>query len=184
MTFVAFVRAINVAGHAVVRMDDLRACFQSAGCGEVRTCIQSGNVIFESREDQAPRTFQKIRASLRKLLGQEPGIVFRTGRELERTLADAPFKRLGTADDVKLYVTFLSEKPERTPKFPLRSAQEALDVIGMRDLDLFVVSRRKKNGFYGFPNLFVEKELGVPATSRNMSTITKIVGSLQKAPAK
>jgi hypothetical protein len=45
----------------------------------------------------------------------------------------------------------------------------------MRNRDVFIVSRRKKNGFYGFPNNFIEKELGVSATSRNWTTVTKIV---------
>jgi hypothetical protein len=75
-TYVAFVRAINVAGHAVVRMTDLKEAFATAGCKDVRT-----------------------------------------------------------------YVTFLSEKPERPPKFPLRSSREALDAIGMKHLEVFVVSR-------------------------------------------
>jgi uncharacterized protein (DUF1697 family) len=43
---VAFLRAINVAGHAIVRMADLRQAFADAGCRNVRTYIQSGNVVF------------------------------------------------------------------------------------------------------------------------------------------
>jgi hypothetical protein len=65
--------------------------------------------------------------------------------------------------------------PPRKPGFPLRWPKEALEAIGMTDLGVFVVSRRTPNGFYRFPNTFVEKELGVPATSRNWSTATKII---------
>ena len=56
-----------------------------------------------------------------------------------------------------------------------RGFAEAVDVIAATDGDVFIVSHRKDNGFYGFPNGIVEKEFGVPATSRNWSTITKIV---------
>ena len=49
----------------------------------------------------------------------------------------------------------------------------------MTEREVFVVSHRKKNGFFGIPNNFVEKELGVSATSRNWSTITKIIEFLQ-----
>jgi hypothetical protein len=45
----------------------------------------------------------------------------------------------------------------------------------MSDREVFVVSRRKKNGFFGSPNNFVEKELGASASSRNWSIVTKIV---------
>ena len=44
----------------------------------------------------------------------------------------------------------------------------------MTDREVFIVSRRKKNGFFGFPNAFIEQELGVSVTSRNWSTVTKI----------
>lgn len=52
----------------------------------------------------------------------------------------------------------------------------------MSNREVFIVSRRKKNGFYGFPNNFIEKELRVPATTRNWSTLTKIVEFLGKEP--
>jgi hypothetical protein len=52
----------------------------------------------------------------------------------------------------------------------------------MKELEVFIVSRRKKNGFYGFPNNFIEKELGVSATTRNWSTLTRIVELARKGP--
>jgi uncharacterized protein (DUF1697 family) len=55
------------------------------------------------------------------------------------------------------------------------SEKEALEVIAIGDREVFVLSRRKKNGFFGFPNAFIEQELGVAATSRNWNTVTRIV---------
>jgi uncharacterized protein (DUF1697 family) len=173
-TYVAFLRAINVGGHAIVKMTDLRDAFAAAGCKNVRTLIQSGNVVFETPAESTAALFQRIRAKLRTLFGEEPGVFFRTVREIERLVKLAPFKRFATRRGIKLYVAFLSQKPRRKPRVPLRSAPEALDVIGRRNLDVFVVSGRKKSRFYGFPNALVEKELGVAATSRNWSTIAKI----------
>ena len=49
----------------------------------------------------------------------------------------------------------------------------------MSDREVFLVSRRKANGFFGFPNAFIEDQLGVPATSRNWNTVTKIHALLQ-----
>lgn len=174
-THVAFLRAINVGGHAIVKMTALRDAFAAAGCKNVRTLIQSGNVVFDAPAETTAALVQRIRAKLRDLLGDEPGVFFRTIRDIARLVKLAPFKRFATRRGIKLYVAFLSQKPRRRPRFPLRSASEALDVIGMKRLEVFVVSGRKKNGFYGFPNALVEKELGVPATSRNWSTIMKIV---------
>ena len=61
--------------------------------------------------------------------------------------------------------------------------KERVEAIAMTDREVFIVSRRKKNGFYGFPNNFIEKELGVPATTRNWSTVTRIVEFLRQNPA-
>ena len=72
-------------------------------------------------------------------------------------------------------MVFLSRPPARKLQLPLVDSKEALEVVAVADLEVFVVSRQKKNGFYGFPNAFVEKTLGVPATSRNWSTVKKLV---------
>src|SRR4029077_12259160 len=92
----------------------------------------------------------------------------------------APFQNLETESPVKFYVVFLSGKPKAKPKLPLTFDKEALEATGMRSTEVFVVSRRKPNGFFGFPNAFVEKEFGVSATSRNWSTVTKIVEFAQR----
>ncbi|HEU5262580.1 MAG TPA: DUF1697 domain-containing protein [Gemmatimonadales bacterium] len=179
----AFIRAINVAGHTSVKMSDVRDAFVAAGCRDVRTYIQSGNVMFEfPRRARAP-VLQKIRVKLRDLLDDRPEVVFRSVRELEGIVRAAPFKRFETERDIKLYVGFLFRKPSTKPRFPLVSSGEALEVVAMKKLEVFVVSRRKSSGFYGFPNNFVEQQLGVMATSRNWSTLTKIVGLIRRAPA-
>lgn len=173
--YVAFLRAINVAGHARVKMTDLGRAFTSAGCKDVRTYIQSGNVLFESPDENPSDLIRRIQLEVRELLGGDAAVFFRTVSQLESLDERAPFKHLEGEPDVKLYVAFLSRKPLVRPKLPLISAKEALEVVAVSGLEAFVVSRRKRNGFYGFPNNFVEKELGVPATTRNWSTIGKIL---------
>ncbi len=70
--YVAFLRAINVAGHRTVRMSDLNVAFLAAGCRGVRTYIHSGNVIFESPGKNTAAVFQRIRSKLLELFGAEP----------------------------------------------------------------------------------------------------------------
>src|SRR5689334_20597070 len=171
--YIAFVRAINVGGRAVVRMTDVRESFIAAGCERVRTFIQSGNVVFESSENDPSRLFQRIRTGLDELVGGQPGVSFRTTSEIERLVRATPFKEFESEPLIKLYVAFLEEKPSPKPRFPLHSPKEALEAFAMKNLDVFILSRRKPNGFYGFPNNFLEKELGVAATTRNWNTVTK-----------
>ena len=173
--FVAFMRAINVGGHARVKMNVLKETFFSAGCQRVRTYIESGNVIFESPEEDMTAISEGVRTKLRQLLGEEPVVFFRTVHEVEAIVKGNPFRDFEAEPNTKLYVTFLAERPSSQPQFPLLSSKEALEAIAMKNLEVFIVSRQKKNGFYGFPNNFIEKELGVSATTRNLSTLTKIV---------
>jgi uncharacterized protein (DUF1697 family) len=173
--YIAFLRAINVAGHASAKMSDLKRLFLSAGCKEVRTVIQSGNVLFEAAARDTPAIIRRIQAKLRELLGGDATVLFRKIREVEGAVRAAPFKKGEAGPDVKLYVAFLSQKPSSKPRLPLLSPEEALEVLEMKGLEVFIVSRKKKNGMYGFPNNFIEKEFGVPATSRNWSTVKKIV---------
>jgi uncharacterized protein (DUF1697 family) len=177
--YVAFMRAINVAGHASVRMSDVREAFAAAGCRNVRTYIQSGNIVFESPAREAAAILQKARRKLRHVLDDEPDILCRTVREIEDLVRQTPFKNIDAGSGIKLYVAFLSQKPRRRPQLPLVSPKEALEAIAMSEREVFVVSRRKRNGFFGFPNNFVEQELGVSATTRNWSTITKIAAFVQ-----
>jgi len=172
--YVAFLRAINVGGHAIVKMTDLRDAFTAAGCKDVRSLIQSGNLVFESPTKSEPALARRILVELRRLMGEAPGLFLRTVRDIERLVEADPFRRFAGKPRLKLYVAFLSQKPRQPPKLPLRSLPEVLEVIGVKSREAFIVSGRKKNGFYGFPNLFIEQQLGVSATSRNWSTINKI----------
>ena len=173
--YVAFMRAVNVAGHARVRMSAVRVAFEAAGCRNVRTVIQSGNVLFESSARVTTRTVRKVRDNLRVLLGDEPEILIRTVREVVRVIEQAPFKECEATSGAKLYVAFLSRRPRRRPSLPFVSTKEALEAVALNDREVFIVSRPKKSGFFGFPNNFIEEQLGVTATSRNWSTVTRIV---------
>jgi len=172
--YVAFLRAINVRGHTMITMPELCAAFAAAGCGNVSSYIQSGNVLFDAAGDRAA-LLTRVKARVRALAGGEPGIVFRTVRELEATARAAPFGALADDKAIKLYVVFLAERPTKKPRLPIVDAKERLEFVGMHALQAFVVSRRKPSGIYGFPNSFIENELGVAATSRNWSTVRKIL---------
>jgi uncharacterized protein (DUF1697 family) len=174
-TYVAFLRAINVAGHAVVKMVNVKGAFEAAGCKNVRTYIQSGNVIFDCASDKSTLLFVNIRTKLQKLIGSDPVIMFRTLSDLQAIVKYDPFKSVQNEALIKLYVAFLAEKPRVKPKLPLISSKEALEALAVKNLEVFILSRRKPNGFFGFPNNFIEQELGVLATSRNWSTVTKVL---------
>lgn len=174
MRHVAFLRAVNVGGHGVVKMSDLQKAFTAAGAKNVRTVIASGNVVFD-----APAALgslrERIQRKVKALLGAEPVIVFRTVPYLEALVEAGPFGALVSDRSVKLYVTFIAEKPKHTPALPRLVPKEAIEIRGLYKQDALIVSRRKPNGFYGFPGEWTDREMGVPSTARNWSTIVRIV---------
>jgi uncharacterized protein (DUF1697 family) len=181
--YVALIRAINVPGHQTLRMDDVRATFAAGGYENVRTCLQSGNVIFDCRRAGPPAIRQNIRTLFSQRFDAEPEFVLRSGREMQRLVSSDPFKGIAAAGPrVKLYAAFLLRKPRSTPAFPLVSAKEALTAVSMKNEEVFLVSRLKPNGFFGFPNNFIEEVLGVQATTRNWSTVTRIAAFVRSNP--
>ena len=175
VTYVAFLRAINVGGQKLIKMEALRGALKRLGFKNVRTYIQSGNVIFDSASVNSPALTRKIEKKLKEVFGHEVTVMLRKLSELETLVKRNPFKKIKPDTGVMLFVVFFSKEPEKKPAVPLVSTTENLEVFEIKDRTAFVVSRRKKNGWFGFPNAFVEKQLGVPGTTRNWNTVNKIV---------
>ncbi|MFZ5517779.1 MAG: DUF1697 domain-containing protein [Candidatus Zhuqueibacterota bacterium] len=175
---VAFLRAVNVGGHATVGMDALKQAFYRAGCSDVRTFLQSGNVIFDHPATDRNAALLDIQVALDELLGFKVVVIFRSSIEIENIVRSTPFSAREARDDVKFYVTFLSQIPNAGLDLPLVSAKDAIEIIDIQNAEVYVVSALKKNGMYGFPNDFIEKRFGIPATTRNWSTVTKIAARL------
>lgn len=165
--YVALLRKINVGGQNLIKMDALRAAFEAAGLKNVRTFQQAGNVVFESN-------LKKPLAKLEKVLNTDFRVIVFTLDELARISRRDPFKNVEPGD-VMLCVVFLFDEPAQRPKLPLVSVNDKLELIAIRDRAAFVVARRKKTGWFGFPNNFVEKRLGVTATTRQWSTLKKLI---------
>jgi uncharacterized protein (DUF1697 family) len=175
--YVAFLRGINVGGRKLIKMEVLRAVFESMGFKNVRTFIQSGNVIFESAKTNVALLTKGIEKGLAEAFGYEVKVTLRTLTELEEILRLDPFKQIKPGDDVVTFVALLLAEPANTAKLPLHFATENLDVLAIKHGAAFIICRRKKNGTFGFPNNFLEKQFGVAATTRNWNTMNRIVAA-------
>jgi len=181
--YVAFLRAVNVGGRAVVKMDDLRAMFERAVDHGVKTLIQRGNVLFEATARDVAGVVRSAANRLKRRSGTEPEIIVRSVAQIEEIIEEEPFRNFRSTPNIKWYVAFLSRPSSIKPVLPLISSKEALEVIHISDREAFIVSSPKGRGPFGFPNNFIEKQLDVSATSRNWSTVTKIVDLARKADA-
>jgi len=88
--YVALLRGINVGGNNLIRMADLKACFEALGFGEVATYIASGNVVFTAREAGAEKLARRIEAALTARFGGVASIVLRSDKQMKDIIARAP----------------------------------------------------------------------------------------------
>lgn len=183
--FVAFVRAFNVAGHPRAAMSELCGVFAAAGCAAVRSHGQAGNVIFELPAGALTAALHEVRERCRAQFGEAPEILVRPAAAVVALAEHPPFAPpdLAPSKDLKLYVAFLAAPPARPPLLPVVDDKERLEAIAVRGTEAFIVSRPKPSRFFGMPNIFIERELGVVATCRNWSTVTKLAALLASAPA-
>jgi uncharacterized protein (DUF1697 family) len=88
--FVALLRGINVGGNNLIKMPDLRRCFEDLGFGQVATYIQSGNVLFEAAKQRPARLATRIEAALSERFGYEARVVLRSHEQVRAVVAAAP----------------------------------------------------------------------------------------------
>ena len=173
--YVAFLRGINVGGNNLIKMEELRRALAALRFKNVRTFIASGNVIFESGETKRELLAAQIERKVRKSFGHEISVVLQTIDDLKRILKVDAFKKVKPGKDTMLFVVLLASEPPRKPKLPLRNKNGSLELLAIKHRAAFIVCYRKPNGFFEFPNNYFEKEFGVIATTRNWSTLNRIV---------
>lgn len=179
-TYVALLRGINVGGHNV-KMEQLRGLFAEMGFGNVRSYIQSGNIFFESADDNRGALRTTIQQRLRAVLGYDVPTCLRTVDEIEAVLALDPFRDVTVADDLRLSVTFLAGPAVRPLRLPYLTPDGAYEVIGQTAAEMFVVWRLQ-NGRPGNSYGLIERQLGVPTTTRFWHTTAKILSAANAAP--
>jgi len=154
-------------------MTDLTRAFESAGFEDVRTYIQSGNVVFDAVGTDHAGLARRIEKTLLRSLGEGVVVVPRTLAEIESVVDLDPFESVKAGTEVKRHVTFLSKEPARPARLPLFSPRKDVEIIRIRGGDVFSVSHMR-DGRFGFPNAFIEREFGAPATTRNWKTVASL----------
>ena len=168
---IALLRGINVGGKNKLPMKDLAALFREAGCEDVRTYIQSGNVIFRAGAAPADAIPSLISASIEERFGYRVPVVTRTAEDLRATVEANPFAE---AEANKLLVLFLADapNPEHVEALdPNRSPGDEFVVVG-REVFLHC-----PNGFARskLTNSYFDSALSTTSTGRNWRTVGKLL---------
>ncbi|QDO93568.1 DUF1697 domain-containing protein [Formosa sediminum] len=170
-TYIALLRGINVSGKNKIPMANLRALCSDLGFKNVKTYIQSGNVVIQTTEERASDLEAKISEAILKVFGFEVFVLVKTESEFQDIFESCPFSE--SQKEVS-YFTLLKELPE----FNL---VDATSKISYTD-ETFIISEScvyfySKHG-YGKAkgnNNFFERKLKVPATTRNFKTMQKLL---------
>ncbi len=172
---ISMLRGVNVGPHNRIKMDDLRALYKSLRFEDPRTYVQSGNVIFRTKEKPTPQLATKIQAAIERKCKCSPDVILRTTEDFRKTIAANPFAKRKDIEPGKLLVTFLSTEPDP-------SVQKTLDeLMKIHPEELHLAGREL---FIYFPNgagksrlpwSQVEKLTKVTGTARNWNSVTNML---------
>ena len=171
-TWIGFFRGINVGGSNVLPMKKLAALLQDAGCRDVKTYIQSGNVVFRHAMGESARVAARLRQAISRGCGFEPHVLVLALDELERAVASNPFSE-AAAEPNRLHLYFLNERPQSPDIEALNGVKAKSESFALRGKIFYV---HAPDGF-GTSKLAqrAERFLGVDATARNWRTVTAVL---------
>jgi uncharacterized protein (DUF1697 family) len=175
--YVALLRGINVGGKNLLPMKELVEIFVKAGCADVTTYIQSGNVVFCAEEKVASQLAAVTTRQVEVRFGLKVPVTLRTAVELRAVIRENPFLKAGAREEM-LHVSFLVERPGAELIAGLdagRSSPDEFAVLG-REIYLKLV-----DGVSGtkLTNAYFDSKLKTVSTMRNWRTILKLAEMME-----
>ncbi len=169
---IVLLRGVNLGSRNRIAMPELREALADAGFHDVRTYVQSGNVVLTS-----PLSPAKLVAACKRMIAERIGleieVIVRTRRELAAVVRRDPLGDLVT-DPKRYQVTFLSTKPSRELVKRLEALAAGKERFAAHGRELYAwhpagIGRSK------LAARMAGKDLGVAATARNWATVTKLL---------
>src|SRR5262245_27721781 len=174
--YVSLLRAANVGGSGLIKMDALREVYGSLGLGDVRTLLQSGNVLFRSNLSNRQALVKRITQDVERRLGVQVEVILRTLAEVASIVERGPVLS-PRADKSKLLVMFLSAVPTTAAQEALEEwhkSKKLKELLEIRGPEIYLyypdgVGRSK------LTNAVIESKLDTAGTARNWNTLLKLV---------
>lgn len=172
-TFIALLRAVNLAGLNKVAMADLRELAESLGFEEPRTLLQSGNLVFSGPSRSAAKLETTLAQAATTRLGVTTDFFVRTASEWKDLIAANPFAVEAKRDPGHLLVVFLKAAPGRASVVALQRAIKGREQVRAKGRHVYVtypdgIGRSK------LTMTLIEKTLGTRGTGRNWNTVLKL----------
>lgn len=173
MTWVALLRGLNVGAHNRLKMSDLVAVFAAAGCSEVSTYIQSGNVVFDANAALARKVPLLVERALKEDFDVRSPVVLRSAAELQSVLKKNPFLTKAEKPEL-LHVVFLAEEPTPGQVSQLEATRVAPDEFIVKGREVYL---HTPNGLgkSKITNAWLDSKLKTVSTARNWRTVNALV---------
>ena len=172
-TFIALLRGINVSGQKMIKMVALTELFNSLKFANVKTYIQSGNVVFQDKGKDTTALEKRIAKGIRDTFGFEVPVLVLNAETLPEILKNNPYIKKKETDTDKLYLTFFTGSYDK----------KTLDTLAAGDYkgDEFIVKGQviylhlpNNYGNTKLNNNFFENKLKITATTRNWKTMNEL----------
>jgi uncharacterized protein (DUF1697 family) len=171
---ISMLRGVNLGSHNRIKMDELRALYKSLKLEDARTYVQSGNVIFRTREKNSPALAKKIQGAIERKFGFAPEVILRTAEEMKQALASNPFARRRDVEPLKVLVTFLAAEPDAEAQAKLLGLKGYSEELHFNGRELYIYFPNGV-GKSKFPWSSIEKFLHTTGTARNLNSVTQIL---------
>jgi uncharacterized protein (DUF1697 family) len=181
---ISMLRAVNLGNYNKIKMDALRALYLSLKFENPQTYVQSGNVIFKTKERDLALIAKRIQRSIEKQFACRPEVILRTTADLHSVIVKNPFAKRRNIEPNKLLVTFLASDPGSAARETLRKLKFEPEELHVADRELYIYFPNGM-GKSKLPWHRIDKILQTPGTGRNWNSVTKmleIAEQLEAAP--
>ena len=175
---VALLRGINVGGRNLITMSGLRDLLGTLGFTNVRSLLQSGNLVFQSDRRASSKIEQLLEVETKKSLGTSVDYHVRTADEWKAVVANNPFPEEAERDPAHLVALFLKVAPKPKNIETLQAAIRGPEIVRADGKQVYIVYPMGI-GTSKLTNTLIDKTLGLRGTARNWNTVVKLAALVQ-----
>ncbi|MBQ7985146.1 MAG: DUF1697 domain-containing protein [Bacteroidales bacterium] len=173
-SYISLLKGVNVGGNRKLNMKEVKSAYELFGLKDVKTVLQSGNILFKSDVNDTAVLENKIRIQLNKTFGIDTDILVLTKETLQQIIDKCPWKDFSNMNTSHVFILFLFQKPQNIDKALIESKRKSNEELHYTDNAVFMHCPDGMADSKLTTTLF-EKALGAKNTARNWNTAGKIL---------